>query len=108
MKKIFKSFTFYFMLLSLFIIFIHYKGQDSHGIVLFHTNIILKNLLYNELVNSIIRTGPKIVCGSLTGEIYVFWYIAHFITFIIYGLVLDLVRHVIRRVRGSNAKENTF
>lgn len=98
MKRFFKSFTFYFMLLSLLMIFIHYKGQDPYGIVLFHLNIILKNLIYNESVNNLVKTGPKITCGSLTGEIYIYWYIAHFISFMIYGLVLDLIKFGIKKI----------
>ena len=73
-------------------IYTHYKGQDSHGIVLFHLNLILKSLLYSEFANSVIRTGPKIACGSLTGEIYIYWYVAHFISFVIYGLILDFAK----------------
>lgn len=97
MKKILKSFTFYFMLLSLIMIFMHYKGQDSHGIVLFHLNLILKSLLYSEFANSVIRTGPKIACDSLAGEIYIYWYVAHFISFVLYGLVFDFVKFCIRK-----------
>ena len=98
MKKILKSFTFYFMLLSLIMIFTHYTGYDSHGIMLFHLNVILKSLLYSEFANSVIRTGPKIACGSVAGEIYILWYVAHFISFVIYGLILDLARFCIRKL----------
>lgn len=97
-KKLFRSFTFYFMLLSLFMIYTHYIGRDSHGIVLFHLNIIMRSLLYSEAANSIVKLGPKIACGSLAGEIYVFWYIAHFISFVAYGLVLDFLGFGIRKI----------
>jgi hypothetical protein len=97
-KKILKSFTFYFMLLSLLMIFMHYKGHDSHGITLFHLNLILRSLLYSEFANKVIRTGPKIVCGSVAGEIYIYWYVAHFISFVIYGLILDFLKYGIRKL----------
>lgn len=98
MKKILKSFTFYFMLLSLIVIFMHYTGHDSHGIILLHLNVILRSLLYNKFANSIISTGPKIACGSVAGEIYIYWYVAHFISFVIYGLIFDLARFCVRKL----------
>lgn len=97
MKKILKAFTPYFMLLSLIIIYMHYIGQDSIGLVLFHFNIIMRGLLYSEFAENVIQAGPKIKCGNLAGEIHVYWYIAHFISFIIYGLVFDFLRFLIRK-----------
>lgn len=101
--KIFKTFTFYFMILSLIMIFMHYRGQDSHGIALFHLNIILKSILHNSLVLSFVKLGPKISCGSVAGEIYVFWYVLHFISFVIYGLTFDIIKLTFKKVLRVSA-----
>ncbi len=91
-SKIFRSFTFYFMILSPLMILTHYQGNDPHGIVLFHMNLLLKSVLYNDLVVSIVQSGPRIACGSVAGEVYVYWYVAHFISFMLYGLLLDSLK----------------
>ena len=96
-KKVFRSFTVFFLLASLHIIYTHYKGQDSHGIVLFELNPILSNLRYTDFANNYIRTGPKIPSGSLEGDISIFWYVAHFISFALYGLILDSIRLGIKK-----------
>lgn len=91
MKKILRSFTFYFMLLSVFIVYSHYIGQDSHGIVLFELNPILAKLRYSNFADNMIKNGPIISCGSLMGCISIYWYIAHLITFTLYGLAIDIL-----------------
>ena len=96
-KKVFHSFTFYFLLASLLIIYTHYRGQDPYGIVLFQLNPILCNLIHTEFANNYIKTGPKIASGSLQVDISVFWYAWHFISFALYGLILDSIRLGIKR-----------
>lgn len=97
----FKSFTFYFMILSPLMILMHYLGHDPHGIVLFHMNILLKSMLYNDIVTGIVQSGPKIPCGSVAGEVYVYWYGAHFLTFVLYGLLLDSLKAAIGKHRAQ-------
>lgn len=99
MKKVLKSGTFYFMLASLIIIFTHYAGNDSHGIVLFELNPIINILRYSNFADKFIKTGPTITCGSLTGYVSIYWYIIHFITFALYGLVLDFILYSIKKYR---------
>lgn len=101
MKKVLKSCTFYFMLASLLIIFTHYIGKDSHGIVLFELNPIINSLRYTNFADNVIRTGPIITCGSLIGYIPIYWYFIHFITFILYGIVLDFVIFGINKYRNQ-------
>jgi hypothetical protein len=55
-------------------------------------NPILNNLRYTDFANTYIKTGPQIASGSLQGNISVLWYAAHFISFALYGLVLDSIR----------------
>jgi hypothetical protein len=104
MKKVFRSFTIYFLIASLLIIYNHYKGQDSHGIVLFELNPILSNLRYTDFANNYIKTGPQVASGSLQGDISIFWYFSHFISFALYGLILDSIRAVI--MKYSKQKKN--
>jgi len=103
-KKVFSSFTVYFISASLLIIYTHYRGQDSHGIVLFELNPILNKLRYTDFANNYIKTGPKIASGSLQGDVSMFWYILHFISFALYGLILDSIRFGIKKY-SSRVKE---
>ena len=99
MKKVLRSFTFYFMLLSLFMIYMHYVGQDSKNIMLIHFNLILSKLQYNNLARDILNSGSVVKCRMISGNISVYWYFAHFITFITYGIVLDYVKLVMEKLR---------
>jgi hypothetical protein len=96
-KKVFRSYTVYFLFASLLMIYTHYTGGDSHGIVLFELNPILNNLRYTNFATNYIKTGPQIASGSLQGDISVFWYVAHFISFALYGLILDSIRFGIKK-----------
>ena len=96
-KKIFHSFTFYFLIASLLIIYTHYIGRDPYGIIIFELNPILKCLLNTDFANNFIRTGPKIASGSLQGNISIYWYAAHFISFALFGLILDFIKSGIRK-----------
>jgi hypothetical protein len=96
-KKVFRSFTVLFLILSLLIIYTHYIGGDSHGIVLFELNPIMNYLRYTDFANNYIKTGPKIASGSLQGDISVLWYAVHFISFALYGFILDLIRFGIKK-----------
>lgn len=102
MKKIFKSFTFYFLIASVLIITTHIRGGDSHGIVLFHLNPILKPIiLYTNFANTL-DSGYKIVNGSIQGETSVYWYVAHFISFALMGVALDIIKMLVKKI--SNRK----
>ena len=98
LKTIFTSFIFYFMLLSLGAIYTHYSGGDSKGIVLIWLNPILSKLCYTSFAENVLSAGPMIKCDTIAGEISLYWYIAHFITFVIYGGILDLLKFIIKKV----------
>ncbi len=97
MKKIFTHFTFYFTLASLLTIVSHITGGDPHGIILFQINPILSAIRYTDFANNVLSTGPIIVSESLAGEISIFWYIIHFISFTIVGVILDVIKHLIKK-----------
>lgn len=92
MKRIFKSFTFYFMLLSILLIYNQYIGYDSHNIILIGFNFILNNLFKIDSFREFINSGPIIKSNTLLGKTSIYLYISHFITFIIYGLFLDFLK----------------
>lgn len=97
MKKIFKSFTFYFALASLLIIYTHYIGRDCYGIILISLNPVLSFLCYTPFADKVLNTGIQVSCGSLLGKIYINWYIAHFITFTLFGIILDSLKILIKK-----------
>ncbi|WP_343209912.1 hypothetical protein [Anaerolentibacter hominis] len=96
MKKMFKSFTFYFLIASVIIIITHIRGGDSHGIVLFHLNPILKPILSTDFADTL-NSGFKVANGSIQGATSVYWYIAHFISFALMGAALDLIKNLVKR-----------
>ncbi|SKC69200.1 hypothetical protein SAMN02194393_02222 [Maledivibacter halophilus] len=95
MKRLFKSFTFYFMLFSILLIYNQYIGYDSKNIILISFNVILNNLFKIDSFREIINSGPTIKTNTLFGETSVYLYICHFITFIIYGLFLDFIKRLL-------------
>lgn len=87
MKKFYKTFTFYFLIISVIIVTLNILGQDDMNIFMIGLNPIL-NLLDNS----------KVICDFMNSSNYL-WHIASIITNIIYGLVLDFIRI---RIKKSN------
>lgn len=102
MKKIFTYFTFYFAIASLLTIASHIKGDDPHGIVLFELNPVLNVMRHTAFADNVLNVGPQIVTGSLIGEISIYWYIIHFISFVVFGVILDAIKYFIKR-KNRNA-----
>jgi hypothetical protein len=98
MKRILTSFTFYFVLLSIFTIYMHYVGYDSKNIMLIHLNLILSQLQYTDFAKNVLNSGPLVNCKTISGSISVYWYIAQFITFIFYGIICDFFKLVIKKL----------
>ena len=88
------SLTFCFFILSLLIIANHYFGVDSKGIILIGLNPILKGISYTEFGTNVLSNGPTIVAGGIS----IYWYIAHLVTFVLYGAVLDVIKALIKRL----------
>lgn len=99
MKKALGSFTFCCMLLSLFIIYANYEGQDTCNIVLVHLNLILNKLNNSDFARHILNSGPRVNSNTICESISIYWYFAHFISFIIYGMFIDCIKLAIKKLK---------
>lgn len=96
MKKIFKSFTFWFFIISIFIILINFMGYDYKNILLIGFNPIINILVYQESFrNAIWSDGPNYNM-----------YIIHLFTFLIYGGIIDIlafpIKVMVKIIKSSN------
>ena len=98
MKKILKSFTFYFIILSFLMIYLHQIGQDSKSIVLISFNPILNLLAQSDTAREFMNSGMQITCRTITGSISIFWYIGSVVTFILYGLIFDFIKYLFKKI----------
>ena len=80
MKKFYKTFTFYFILLSIMIVILNILKKDDMNILLIGLNPIL-NLLDDS----------KIFCDLMNSNNYL-WYISNILTNTFYGLILDFIK----------------
>ena len=80
MKKFYKTFTFYFLIIGIIIVVLNIAGQDDMNLFLIGMNPIL-NLLDDS----------KVVCDFMNSNTY-FWHIASLLTNTLYGLILDFIR----------------
>mgnify|MGYP000039172010 CR=1 FL=1 len=101
MKKIFKSFVFWFIILAVLEIYMHQIGQDSKSIVLIHLNPILKIISRSDMLSAFMNSGLQVSSGTIVGHISIYWYIGSIVTLIIYGLILDAFRYLLRRLSNS-------
>lgn len=101
MKKIFKSFTFWFLILAVLEIYMHQIGQDSKSIVLIYLNPILRAMSRSDIVRDFMNSGLQVSSGSIIGHISIYWYIGSIVTFIIYGLILDVFKCLLRHISSS-------
>lgn len=98
MKKIVKSFTFWFLLIALFEIYMHQIGQDSKSIVLIGLNPILSIISRTDSFLVFMDSGMQIPCRTIMGSISIYWYIASILSFLIYGIILDLIKAIICKI----------
>lgn len=98
MKKMAKTFSFWFVILALVGIYMHQIGQDSKSIVLISINPILRTISRNYTLCNRFNSGMQITCNTITGYISIYWYIGSVITFFIYGLFLDGIRIILKRI----------
>ena len=94
MKKIFRSFTFWFFIASIAVIIINITGNDYKNILLIGLNPILNFALYTEPFRSIVwNDGPNI-----------FMYMTHLITFIFPAAIIDFIIYAIKySIKKSNS-----
>lgn len=100
MKKVIKSFTFWFLLIALFEIFMHQIGQDSKSIVLIHINPILSTITRTDSFFIFMDSGIRIPCRTIMGSISIYWYMASIMSFLVYGAILDLIRAIVSKIRN--------
>lgn len=93
-KRILRRSTFHFMLFSLVLIYMQINGWDSKSIMLIEFNVILKSIVDLDGVMAVINSGPMIETRTILGETSLYIYILHFVTFIIYGLTIDILRKI--------------
>jgi hypothetical protein len=82
------------MLLSILLIYAELTGGDPKHIVLIHFNVILKYLYRLDWFRSLMATGYAVKSNTLIGETSIYLYIAHFLTFILYGLCFDGLKNL--------------
>ena len=88
MKKFYKTFTFYFVIIGFIVVALNLAGQDDMNLFLIGLNPIL-NLLDDS----------KTVRDFMNSNTY-FWHIASLLTNTLYGLILDFIR--IKVKKGKN------
>jgi len=99
MKKIVKSFTFWFLAASALCIILHQIGQDSKNIILIGFNPILNLLSSSDAANTFVNSGIAVKCATIEGSISIYWYIASVLTMAFYGMVLDAVRCMVKKAK---------
>ena len=102
MKKLFKSFTFWFVILAILEIYSHQIGQDSKSIVLIYLNPILRMISRWDAGSTFMNSGLLVPCDTILGNISIYWYIGSVVTFAIYGLVLDGFKYFLIRITNEN------
>lgn len=98
MKKIFRSFVFWFVILAILEIYMHQIGQDSKSIILIYLNPVLRIISRSDMGRAFMNSGLQVACGTITGYISIYWYIGSIVSFIIYGLILDGCRYFFKRI----------
>lgn len=98
MKKLFKSFVFWFFILAILEICMHQIGQDSKSIVLIYLNPVLRIISRSDIGRDFMNSGSQVSSRTIMGYISIYWYIGSVVTNIIYGLIFDGLRYVLRSI----------
>ena len=85
MKKIYKTFTFYFVLIGIIIILLNVSGMDDMNILMIGFNPLLNLLDDSKVIRNLMNSGNYL------------WHIASFLTNILYGMLLDFIRIKIKK-----------
>lgn len=81
----------------------HQIGQDSKSIILIGLIPILSIISTIDSFFVFMDSGMQIPCRTIIGSISIYWYIASILSFLIYGIILDLIRIVISKI-GNKTK----
>ena len=100
MRKVLGSFMFWFGIISLLIIYMNYRGQDEKNIALIGLNPILFKIVYIEPFRTWLNSGTvmRYFLGEPSATLNI--YLAHLLTFLFYGLIFDLIKQGIRKIRS--------
>lgn len=85
MKKIYKTFTFYFVIIGIIVVLLNVLDMDDMNILMIGLNPILN-----------ILDDSSAICDFMNSGSYL-WHIASFITNVLYGLILDFIRIKIKK-----------
>lgn len=98
MKKILKSFTFWFVIFAIGGIYLHQIGRDSKSIALIYLNPVLNMISRSDMGAAFMNTGMQVAARTIAGHISVYWYIASILSFVLYGLILDGIKALFKRI----------
>lgn len=85
MRRIYKTFTFYFMIIGIIVVLLNVLRIDDMNLFMIGLNPLL-NLLDDS----------KVICDFMNSGTYL-WHIASLLTNILYGIILDFIRTKIKR-----------
>lgn len=85
MKKIYKTFTFYFVIIGIIVVLLNVLNMDDMNILMIGLNPILN-----------ILDDSSVICDFMNSGNYL-WHIASFITNVLYGVIIDFVRIKIKK-----------
>ena len=85
MKKIYKTFTFYFAIIGVLVVILNVCGQDDMNLFMIGLNPILNLLDNSKGIRDFMNSGNYL------------WHIASFTTNMIYGLFIDFIRIKIKK-----------
>ena len=80
MKKIYKTFTFYFVIIGILVVLLNILELDDMNILLIGLNPVLN-----------ILDDSKVIRDFMNSNIYL-WNVASLVTNILYGIILDFIR----------------
>jgi len=85
MKKFYKTFTFYFIIIGIVVVVLNVLGLDDMNIFMIGLNPILN-----------ILDDSSAICDFMNSGNYL-WHTASFITNVLYGLIIDFIRIKIKK-----------
>jgi len=85
MKKFYKTFTFYFVIIGIIVVLLNVSGIDDMNIFMIGLNPILNLLDDSEVIRDFMNSGSYL------------WHIASIMTNILYGIILDVIRVKIKK-----------
>lgn len=101
MKKILKTFTFWFVLFAILAIISKQIGGDSKGIGFYGLDPIMGYFASSPSISTILDSGIKVEfvdhMTTYPDKISIYWYIAKIVVGFVYGGIFDFIRIVIKK-----------